>query len=184
MKLHLGCGKRDFGSEWVHIDAGDFPHLHSHNITTLPFEDNTADLIYASHVIEYFDREEIIPVLQEWRRVLKPGGVLRLAVPNFLWLAFLYSEEDYDLDYLLGPLYGKIEIPGVRRSGTIYHKTVYDRKHLSKVLASCLFTNIRTWDWRNTEHSHIDDHSQAYLPHMNKETGKHISLNIECEKPQ
>lgn len=27
MKLHLGCGKRDFGPEWISIDGGDYPHL-------------------------------------------------------------------------------------------------------------------------------------------------------------
>jgi len=27
IKLHLGCGWRDFGSDWIHIDGGDYPHL-------------------------------------------------------------------------------------------------------------------------------------------------------------
>ena len=56
MKLHLGCGKRNFGTDWVHIDGGDFPHLQSNDITNLPFDDESVDLIYASHVIEYFNR--------------------------------------------------------------------------------------------------------------------------------
>ena len=43
VKLHLGCGERDFGEDWVHIDGGDFPHLHSHDVTRLPFEDESVD---------------------------------------------------------------------------------------------------------------------------------------------
>ncbi len=83
MKLHLGCGKRDFGVGWTHIDCGDFPHVESHDITQLPFDDTGITLIYVSHVLEYFDREEVLLILKEWYRVLKFGGILRLAVPNF-----------------------------------------------------------------------------------------------------
>ena len=72
-KLHLGCGWRNFGDEWVHIDGGDYDHLDHHDITKLPYEDESVDLIYASHVLEYFDREEVVSILQEWTRVLKGG---------------------------------------------------------------------------------------------------------------
>ena len=81
VKINMGCGWRNFGSEWTHIDGGNYDHLDSHSITHLNYEDNTVDLIYASHVLEYFDREEVSEVLEEWYRVLKPGGILRLAVP-------------------------------------------------------------------------------------------------------
>ena len=64
----------------------------------------------------------------------------------------------------------------------IYHKTVYDEASLSKVLSNSGFVNMRRYNWRDTEHSHIDDHSQAYLPHMDKDKGQLISLNIECIK--
>ena len=103
MKLHLGCGKRDFGPDWISIDGGNFPHLHSHNITKLEFEDNTVDLIYSSHVLEYFDRAEVLDVLNEWKRVLKPNGTLRLAVPDFEAMVKLYMNDEYGLNYFLGP---------------------------------------------------------------------------------
>ena len=71
---------------------------------------NSVDLIYASHVIEYFDRDGVKNLLQEWIRVLKPGGKLRLAVPNFEAMANLYIEKKYPLEKFLGPLYGKIRL--------------------------------------------------------------------------
>ena len=37
-------------------------------------------------------------------------------------------------------------------------------------------------DWRDTEHSELDDFSQSYLPHMDKDNGKLMSLNIEAVK--
>ena len=71
IKLHLGCGWRNFGDDWVHIDGGDYEHLQYDDITKLPYEDESVDLIYASHVLEYFDREEVVDILSEWTRVLK-----------------------------------------------------------------------------------------------------------------
>jgi predicted SAM-dependent methyltransferase len=179
MKLHLGCGKRDFGPSWIHIDCGDFPHVSSHSITELPFDDNSCELIYASHVVEYFDREEVIPLLTEWRRVLVHEGILRLAVPNFMTMVQLYLDESHSLETFLGPLYGKMQPPDHE---TIYHKTVYDYNSVKQLLESIGFVDVRRYDWRETEHSHIDDHSQAYIPHMDKENGTLISLNVEATK--
>ena len=35
IKLHLGCGWRNFGPEWIHIDGGDYEHLDYSDITKL-----------------------------------------------------------------------------------------------------------------------------------------------------
>lgn len=179
MKLHLGCGKRNFGEDWVHIDGSDYEHIKHHDITKFNFEDNSVDLIYASHVFEYFDRDEAKEVLKEWLRVLKPGGILRLAVPDFEACSKLYNQGKYDLDTFASMFYGKWK---VTEDLTVYHKTIYDFKSLSKVLEDSGFSECELWDWKKTCHSSFDDYSQAYLPHMNKDNGTLISLNIECKK--
>ena len=178
IKLHLGCGKKDFGPEWTHIDGGDFSHLHSHDITNLPFEDSTVSLIYASHVFEYFDREEGEELLRKWHTKLKPGGVIRLAVPDFQQMARLYAFENMPLSKFLGPLYGKMPMG----DKVIYHKTVYDFVSLQILLRTCSFREICKYDWQGTEHAQFDDHSQAYIPHMDKENGTLISLNVQAVK--
>lgn len=177
-KLHLGCGWRDFGPDWTHIDGGDYPHLASHDIVNLPNEDNSVDLIYASHVLEYFDREQADLVLGKWFSKLKVGGVLRLAVPDFMELQDLYYHNNLPLSHLLGPLYGKMTMG----EETIYHKTVYDLRSLTTLLQTVGFHNIKRYNWRKTEHAQFDDHSQAYIPHMDKENGVLISLNVEATK--
>ena len=83
IKLHLGCGWRNFGTDWIHIDGGDYDHLDYSDILHLPFSDNTVDVIYASHVLEYFDREESTFLLKEWCRVLKPKGIFKGSSPRF-----------------------------------------------------------------------------------------------------
>ncbi len=183
MKLHLGCGKR-YLSGYVHIDLADYPHIdYRHDVRTLPMvSDDSVDLIYASHVLEYFDRLEALEVLREWRRVLIPGGTLRLAVPDFERLIEVYL-RDGELDRILGPLYGRWEIPG---TGTIaYHKTVYDYRSVCALLEQAGFRGARRWDWREVftgEHEGYDDYSQAYISHMDKEHGILISLNVEANK--
>jgi len=178
MKLHLGCGKRNFGDDWIHIDGSNYEHIKYHDITRLPFDDNPVDLIYASHVLEYFDREEVLLVLKEWQRVLKNNGVLRLAVPNFETMTKLYI-QGHGLDKFIGPIFGKWKMT---ETETIYHKTVYDFDSLKNILEYCNFENVKLWDWRNVEHSNFDDYSQAYIPHMDKENGTLISLNVEAQK--
>lgn len=178
LKLNLGCWTRNFGPDWKHIDGGDLPHLDSHDIVNLPYDDNSVDLIYASHVFEYFDREEGLEVLKKWFSKMKPGAILRIAVPDFEAMTKLYISKQYPLKKFLGPLFGKMKMG----DETIYHKTTYDFNELHELLKSAGFSNIKLYDWRNTEHSHFDDHSQSYLPHMQKDTGTLLSLNIECIK--
>ncbi|MGH7660526.1 MAG: class I SAM-dependent methyltransferase [Vulcanimicrobiaceae bacterium] len=84
LKLHVGCGKRHIPG-WTHVDQVAFPHVdHVQDIRHLrDLSEGSAKIIYACQVIEYFDRDEVVPILAEWRRVLVPGGILRLSVPNF-----------------------------------------------------------------------------------------------------
>ncbi len=182
LKLHLGCWQRVFPG-FTHVDLCDMPHIDfKSSIDALPFfEDNSAELIYCSHALEYFDRDQAKRALAEWHRVLTPGGLLRLAVPDFEALIRVYQQTG-ELSRVLGPLYGKMGVVTPAGPTTIYHKTVYDQASLTALLMECGFGDAGRWDWRTTEHAHIDDHSQAYFPHMQKDTGILVSLNIQARK--
>lgn len=182
-KVHLGCGEK-FLPGYTHVDLADFDHIDfKHDIKSLPmFENESIDVIYSSHTFEYFDREEAIKALNAWRRVLKSGGILRLAVPNFEALIDVYLQTN-EIERVIGPLYGRWKIPGSNK--IVYHKTVYDFKSLSNLLESNGFNNVRLWDWKEVfqgELEGFDDYSQAYFPHMRKEDGLLISLNIEADR--
>ena len=159
------------------IDAQAHPHVDLvadvARLEMIP--DETADLIYASHVLEHFGRWEFRAVLAEWRRVLKPGGVLRLAVPDFAACAKLYHERGLadGLNGLIGL------ICGGQRDGMDDHKMIFDEPFLKHELLGLGFKNIRRWDWQTTEHAQVDDYSQCYLPHLDKEAGTLMSLNLE-----
>lgn len=184
VRLHLGGGKR-YLKGYIHIDLADYPHIdYRHDVRALPmFEDNSVSIIYTSHVLEYLDRLEVKEVLTEWYRVLNRGGILRLAVPDFEALVKVYQQYK-NLDLIHGPLYGRWEITGTNI--VTHHQTVYDFPSLKRTLEEARFSNVRRWDWEKVfvgEHEGFDDYSQAYIPHMDKEHGILISLNVEAEKP-
>lgn len=184
IKVHLGCGHRVIPG-FIHVDLCDMPHIdHKSSIDRLPFfSDGSADLIYCSHALEYFDRVQACDVLKEWYRVLSPGGRLRLAVPDFEALVKIYQKSG-ELARVLGPLYGKMSISTVDGlQATMYHKTTYDEASLRALLQECGFVKPERWDWRTTEHAGVDDHSQAYFPHMQKDAGILVSLNLQARKP-
>lgn len=178
-KLHIGCGPK-YIPGFLHIDMMPLPHVDvtgkAEDLYYLP--DSCVHLIYAAHILEHYNRKAFVEVLYEWHRVLLPGGVLRLAVPDFGACAKLYYEEGLK-DGLSG-LIGLIV--GGQRNEYDYHKMVFDGPFLTKQLMAVGFKEVRPWDWRTTEHAHLDDYSQAYLPHMDKEKGLLMSLNLEAVK--
>ena len=88
MKLNLGCGDKILPG-YVNIDVVDTRHANKPDVVCDlhkldPFEDNSVDEILAVHVVEHFWRWEVVALLEEWVRVLKPGGKLILECPNLI----------------------------------------------------------------------------------------------------
>lgn len=182
IKLNLGCWHR-YIPGWVHVDLCDLPHIdYKSSIDNLSmFGDETVDIIYSSHSLEYFDRSQVTNVLTEWSRVLKKNGLLRVAVPDFDALLTVYQKTK-DLNNILGPLYGAMEISTESGKISLYHKTTYNFDSLKNILTDAGFSKVTKYRWQDTIHKDFDDHSQAYYPHMDKENGILVSLNVECLK--
>jgi predicted SAM-dependent methyltransferase len=176
VKLHIGCGER-YIPGFIHVDARKLPHVDY--VTPADrldmFEDNSVDLIYACHILDHLGRNQVDITLKEWHRVLVQGGILRLAVSDFEKLAEVYLKTK-DLKLLLGPLLGRQDYP----ENT--HYMIFDYTYLCEVLTAAGFKKVHRYDWRKTMHKDYDDLSQAYIPHMDKEHGTLISLNVEAEK--
>ncbi len=86
IKLNLGCGDKILDG-FINVDvanerAGKQPDVICDVRNLDKFSDNYADEILAVHVIEHFWRWEVIEILKEWVRVLKPNGKLILECPN------------------------------------------------------------------------------------------------------
>jgi predicted SAM-dependent methyltransferase len=182
MKLHLACGHR-FIPGWVHVDLADMPHIDVQSpIDDLQWiNDSTVDMIYISHGLCYLPPNQVHNAFDQWWRVLKPNGILRLSVPN-LTAAWEVYQLTKDITTLYGALYGHMEITTATGKQIVQQHAQYDQSTLSKILTQHRFHHIESWDWRTTEHAQVDDYSQAYWPHMQKDTGILMSLNIQAKK--
>jgi predicted SAM-dependent methyltransferase len=89
--LNLGCGQR-FRSQWTNIDfTSTGEAVIAHNLTLgIPTETATFDVVYHSHVLEHFAKTQAQSFLEECHRVLKPGGTLRVAIPDLEQIAKTY----------------------------------------------------------------------------------------------
>lgn len=92
--LNLGCGTR-YSKDWVNIDfVSSNPNVIAHNLTLgIPFGENEFDVVYHSHVLEHFDKEQGFRFIKECYRVLKDGGIIRIAVPDLEGIAKNYIQS-------------------------------------------------------------------------------------------
>src|SRR5262245_1221859 len=89
--LNIGCGAR-FHPAWINLDlAPQHPSILQHDVTLpLPFPAEGFDAVYHAHVLEHLPRERARFCLSECARVLRPGGILRVVVPDLEQIARLY----------------------------------------------------------------------------------------------
>lgn len=86
VKLNVGCGT-DYKDGWVNIDNNSDNNIEKLDLNwdlrnPLPFKKNSVDFIFNEHFIEHLDVEEAQAVIEDFMRVLKPAGVLRIAMPD------------------------------------------------------------------------------------------------------
>lgn len=183
VKLNLGCfHKKMYGFINIDVRSEVEPDLVDDCSKLEKVENNSVDLIYTSHMLEHFSREDGKKALRRWWEVLKPEGILRIAVPDFEKLASHYMFYR-DLEWIL---HGTM---GSQRHPFDFHLSLYDETLLTKVLTETGFTNIHRYDHNKTEHFYVDDYSCAYYPERHipddRTTPKPVllSLNLECQKP-
>jgi predicted SAM-dependent methyltransferase len=68
----------------------------------IPFQDSSVDFIFSSHVLHHLYREDALALIREALRVLKPGGTIRITVPDLELIVALYLEgrREQALEYL------------------------------------------------------------------------------------
>src|SRR5581483_5912767 len=83
MKLNLGCfNKKMYGFVNVDIREEVKPDVVDNIYELKNFKNESADLIYCCHCLEHVKKTDALKALKRWFEVLKPGGLLRVAVPN------------------------------------------------------------------------------------------------------
>lgn len=159
-----------------------------HNLRKgIPAEDGTVDVVFHSHLLEHIDRDDAPAFMAEVRRVLKPGGVQRIVVPDFEQLARNYLDsfgeaghEERVAEMIeqiarreasgtshQAPLRRKVEnaaLGDARRRGET-HQWMYDRVTLAALLERTGFTAVS-----------VVDHATSRIPGWSE-----LGLDIEAD---
>ena len=187
MKLHLGCGDKKIKG-YINIDVQETPEVDLvADIMQLPYKNNSIDVIYSCCMLEHFGRNNNLKffrntcwkdVIKYWYKLLKPGGVLYISVPDFEAVCKEYLDKG-DISKILG-----ITIGGQKNEEDL-HGMLYDYKTLSTELLLQEFTDISRYRWQDFEafnQKGYDDFSASYIPHMDFKKGRLMMLNIKGMK--
>jgi predicted SAM-dependent methyltransferase len=199
-KFHLGCGTifiKDYLNIgwWEHLGKDTLyaaPNgvegavLYNHDLVEgIPAADNSLDVVYHSHMLEHLSYAEGIDFIAACYRVLKPGGILRVLVPDLgLWCANYVADNQFFFDeYRRGGLKDDKELyptKGAIFMGMLHnhgHKMGYDFDTLAHLLARTGFERIRR---TMVQDSDLEDIAtvEPYFPLKALET-----LCVECYKP-
>jgi predicted SAM-dependent methyltransferase len=148
--VNVGCGEAGFPG-WVNIDVARSP-----TVTcvydcrrSLPIDRNSARVIYAEHFFEHLDREEEAPqFLQACRDALRPGGVLRIVVPDAEKFVRGYCSDGWSgFESLsawadIAPGLTKMDVLNHHFRQAYQHKWVYDFESLQRVLSAAGFDDV------------------------------------------
>jgi SAM-dependent methyltransferase len=143
--------------------------------------DGSVDVIYSSHMLEHLDRAAGSQFLAEAHRVLKPGGVIRVAVPDLGMLVDRYN-ADGDADRLVEASLLATETPKTVVAklrylvlGSRHHAWMYDARSLVAALERAGFESARTLDAGTTT---IEDPGALDLSERADE-----SVYVEARRP-
>lgn len=143
VKLHFGCGPRILPG-WINIDGWAFPDIDfaADLKQPLPFSDAACRLIFTEHVFEHIDADFRLPVLREFVRVLRPGGRLRIVVPDCQQFvdAYLRRDEAWFQSGLGWQAGGAVGLNNVFTMHT--HRMIDDWDSLSTALYEAGFSHV------------------------------------------
>ena len=148
--LNIGSGKRPIQG-FINIDLDAKADIQADVRNGLPYDAGTVDAIYSEHFFEHLSQNEGLAFLRECRRVLRPGGVVRLAMPDLDELVRRYGSDDWRGDgdmFRMGYEWvdNRCEMLNLamREWG---HKWVYNEEELVRVAELAGFASQRRMDW-------------------------------------
>lgn len=151
---------------WVNIDLAGYPvELRWNLVRSLPFAAGKTDAVFHEHLLEHFSLTEGLVLAQDWHRVLKPGGVLRIGVPDAGAYMSSYSEPGGETLRTLRPEAATRLLAVSALFYWPHHLTMYDFETLQLLLTAAGFEQIERREFGDTRLALSPD-----SPHRRDET--------------
>lgn len=171
VRLNLGSGTLPLEG-FVNVDVlADAPGVDvvADISRPLPFDDGTVDLVYAVHLLEHFATDEVPALLADWRRVLRSGGEVMIAVPDLDLIARTLIDREGWFTPPNSPWIGAIY--GGQKDEYDFHKTGFTEPWLAWLLDQAGFGNVR----RVERFADVGANDASYSP---LPFGRNCSLNM------
>jgi len=166
LKLHIGSGEYSLDS-WINIDA--YPAQLAMDVRWgLPFPDNSVAFVFLSHTLEHlFYPREALQLAKDIKRVLRPGGVLRVIVPDVEKCLRAYVEDDKEFfasrrktwTWWPKDVTRLQEVLCYAGAGSWFglasHKFGYDYETLCHLFAMAGFRNVKRSEYMQSEYAEL-----------------------------
>lgn len=164
IKLNVGCGT-DYKDGWINIDNNSDENIEKLDLNwdlrnPLPFPENSVDFIFNEHFIEHLTVEEGQKAIKDLMRVLKPGGVLRIATPDLEVTVDKYLHVPLDKDPVIKTFsLDFIQTRAERMNITFRwwgHKWLYDWEELERRLKEAGCAHIKRKKLRSSSYKELN----------------------------
>ena len=176
IKLHWACGTRIL-PDWINLDGWrkrGVDYIMDLRCT-LPFADNSVDYVFMEHALEHFNLSDGASILRDLHRVMAPGGMIRIIVPDLERYCSAYSASDRSWFALAGPKFTTLAEGLNCVFFNHFHRFMYDFESLSWMLKEAGFHNIVKTSHLASEHKEL--HQDMDLPNR-----KALNLYVEARK--
>jgi predicted SAM-dependent methyltransferase len=144
--LEIGSGAKKGINGWTTLDMSDGCDIHYDLLLPLPFPDNSITKIYSSHVLEHFHYKDLIKLLTECYRILKPNGVFSVCVPNAgMYVKAYLSQDEFKPKSVYEPAFHintQIDLINYMAYMDGHHKYMFDQDNLLAVLKKVGFNKV------------------------------------------
>jgi len=164
MKLNIGSNDMRF-EDFLNLDHREIDEadIVDDAFTMKSFEPNSVEELIASHIIEHASFDRVPGILNRWKEILQPGGILWVAVPNFelVYTDHLknYQNGEITWEFFNSRIFGNAKVakkmygegtlkdfPGVLDYEIAYHKAVFNAEMLIKCVKDAGFSTVKQID--------------------------------------
>jgi predicted SAM-dependent methyltransferase len=148
IKLEIGAGAVAGRDGWTTVDLSRGADLYWNLLKPLPFPAGSVATVYSSHVLEHFRYKDLLRLLADCKRILKPGGTFSVSVPDAsIYVRGYLDGSGFDRSQYL--LYKPAVLSDCRMDIINYiaymdghHRYMFDAENLLALLARVGFVNV------------------------------------------